>query len=89
LAPLSRPVASWASVQAGGLGQQLLQGLQVVAVQLGRAAAAGPVGQPVQPAAGQPVDGPPDGGLIQAQVRGDLGYRPALIGQADAFQPPP
>jgi hypothetical protein len=35
------------------------------------------------------VDGPPDGGLIQAQVRGDPGYRPALAGQADALQPPP
>jgi hypothetical protein len=29
------------------------------------------------------------GGLIPAKVRGDPGYRPALVGQADALQPPP
>ena len=75
-------------VPAGGPGQQFLHGVQVAAVQLGRAAAAGLVSQPIQPTAGQPVDGPPDGGLIQAQVRADPGYRPAQIGQADAFQPP-
>ena len=70
----SQPAAGPASRSRSGPrpGRQLLHGVQVAAVQRRRAAAAGPVGQPVQPATGQAVDGPADGGLVHARMRGGL-----------------